>query len=195
MTSVAVWILTLAIGLAGVIVTAGSGGGLLNFAITGAVCLALTGLAIVERRQLAAAGANAQRIAASDARYMGLVWTWGAVSLIAVYNFVLRWPEWWMFFLGFAVAAIAALALAAALERDAGSPASDGTMLKLARILGGVQAIGMIATIVGLIVDRKMTRYLNPLKYPDWVGNNVFFCGAAALLVLSLVALMSNRKT
>lgn len=194
MISVAAWIIALAIGLAGVIVSAGSGNGLLNLALSAVVCLAVAFLGLAERRQLTASGAGAATLAATDARYMGLVWTWGTLALLAVYTFVLRWPEWWMFFTGFAIAAVASFALAAVLKQDADAGRADDTMLKLARILCGVQALGMIATLVGLVVDRKLTHFQAPLKYPDWVANNVFVSGAAALLALSVVALMSNRK-
>jgi hypothetical protein len=189
------WILSLAVGLAAVILTAGAGRPLMNLGAAGVVSLAFAALAVMEHRQLAAAKAPDAAIAASDARYMGLVWSWGALALIAVYNFVLKWPEWWMFFAGFAAAAVMSLFLSTVLERDAARGSQDETMLKLARILGGAQAIGMVATVAGLVVDGKMTRYLNPAKYPDWVANNVFFCGAIALLVISAFALWPRGKS
>lgn len=193
MTMVTSWILSLALGLAAVILSAGASQPLMNLAAAGTVSLAFAVLAVSEHRALERANAAPSAVAASDARYMGLVWTWGALALLAVYNFILKWPEWWMFFSGFAFAAVLSLFVATALQRDAASGRDDATMLKLARILGGLQVTGMLATVVGLLVDRKMTRYLNPLKYPDWVANNIFFCGAAALLLISLFALRRTK--
>lgn len=193
MTMISSWILSLAIGLAAIILSAGAGRPLMNFAAAGIVSLAFAVLAVSEHRALERANSAASAVAASDARYMGLVWTWGALALLAVYNFILNWPEWWMFFAGFAFAAVLSLFVATALERDAASGRDDETMLKLARILGALQVIGMLATVIGLLVDRKMTRYLDPVKYPDWVANNIFFCGAAALLLISLYALRIRK--
>lgn len=191
MITIIAWALALAISLAALILTAGAGG-LANLAVAAAAALALAGLALIEHRRLAAAAAPPAERAARDARSMTLVWAWGALAIATIYGFVLKWPEWWMFFAGFSLAAVASAAFARALATGLGD---DDPLLRLARILCFVQAAGMVATIVGLLVDRKMTRYLNPAKYPDWVANNVFFCGAAALLVISIAALRSHRTT
>ena len=47
---------------------------------------------------------------------------------------------------------------------------------------------------LGLIVDGKMTRFLNP-KYGDWAANNIFFFGALASPAISLNALLASRSS
>jgi hypothetical protein len=46
------------------------------------------------------------------------------------------------------------------------------------------QLAGMILVVVGLLIDGKMVRFLDP-RYTDWAANNVFFFGALALAAIS----------
>src|SRR5262245_41919459 len=80
-------------------------------------------LAVVAIRQcqmLLAGGSSSSAVAASNARHMGLVWTWGALALILTYaSGVLAWREWWHFTLAFVGAAGLSLWFAATLQKDA----------------------------------------------------------------------------
>lgn len=165
----------------------------ISLPICGVIALVYVLLAIGEDRRLKAAGASEGRLAAASARQMALVWVWGAASLIVIYLWLLQWREWWHFFTAFAVAGGLSLWLSFTLERDARAGVTDDTMLKLARLLAWGQLVGMVAAIVGLFIDGKVTRHLNPVKYPDWAGNHIFLCGAAALLAISAYALFGAR--
>jgi hypothetical protein len=150
-----------------------------HMAIAAAVGLGMALAAVRELRQPATA-VSADQLASVGARYLGLVWTWGAIALIVTYVFVLQWREWWHFSLVFVALAGACLFLSATLRKDAEGGAEDDTMLKLARIWIRVHFGAAIITVIGLIVDGKMARFLVP-RHQDWAAQNIFFFGAIAL--------------
>ncbi len=150
-----------------------------HMAIAAAVGLGMALAAVRELRQPATA-VSADQLASVGARYLGLVWTWGAIALIVTYVFVLQWREWWHFSLVFVALAGACLFLSATLRKDAEGGAEDDTMLKLARIWIRVHFGAAIITVIGLIVDGKMARFLVP-RHHDWAAQNIFFFGAIAL--------------
>jgi hypothetical protein len=145
------------------------------------VCIALA--AVRELRQPGVA-ASPEVLASVGTRHLGLVWTWGALALIVTYVFVLQWREWWHFSLVFVALAGACLFLSVALRKDAESGTDDDTMLKLARIWLRVHFGAAIITVIGLIIDGKMVRFLVP-RHQDWAAQNVFFFGAIALGAIS----------
>jgi hypothetical protein len=150
-----------------------------HMAIAAAVGLGMALAAVRELRQPATA-VSADQLASVGARYLGLVWTWGAIALIVTYVFVLQWREWWHFSLVFVALAGACLFLSATLRKDAEGGGDDDTMLKLARIWIRVHFGAAIITVIGLIVDGKMARFLVP-RHQDWAAQNIFFFGAIAL--------------
>jgi hypothetical protein len=165
----------------------------IHMAVAAAVSIGLALVAIRENLSLRRVGAAKSAIASSTARHMGIVWTWGALVLAATYaTGVLVWREWWQFLLAFAVAAGLCLLFSAALDKDARAGREDKTMLKLGRLLAIVQLVGMVIAVLGLLIDGKMTRFLNP-RYTDWAANNVFFFGALAVAAISANALRASR--
>ncbi len=149
-------------------------------------------LAMRDRQRLAASGASPSRIAAASARYMGVVWLWGAVSLFIVYVFILTWHEWWQFFAAFAVVGALCIGYAALLERDANAGRDDETMLALGRYMAIGQLVGMVVTVIGLAIDPDKEFY-----WPadgDWAGNIIFLFGALALLAITAHALINDKK-
>jgi hypothetical protein len=68
----------------------------------------------------------------------------------------------------------------------------DATMLRRARYLALIQFVGMIVVMLGLLIDGKMVRFLNP-RHTDWAANNIFFFGALALAAISGYALKTNK--
>lgn len=181
-------------GIAGAIATVAADQRVANLVFAGLTALLFAFEAVVALRRLAVAGASETRLAEASARRMSLVWSWGAVAIIVIYLGLLRWHEWWHFFLGFALAAVASFALAAALARDEAAGGGDGTMLKLGRVLAWGQLVGMGVAVIGLIVDGKVARFHDPVKYPDWAANNLCLMGAAALAALSFAALRIGRR-
>lgn len=138
-------------------------------------------------------GASRSAIAASTARFIGYVWAWGAVCLVATYATGIEvWREWLHFSIACIVLAALSLLFATMLQRDADAGRDDPAMLKLADRLAIVLLVGMIATVVGFLVDGKMVRFLNP-RFSDWAANNVFFFGAIAMAAISGYALKQSR--
>jgi hypothetical protein len=164
-----------------------------NLAIAAASAVLFAVLATRQCRGLLDKGASASEVASFNARSMGIVWGWGALTLFAIYGTgVLAWKEWWHFLLAFVAAAALSLYFASSLKKDAFAGKEDPAMLRIARTLAIVQLAGMVVVMAGLLIDGKMVRYLNP-RYTDWAANNVFFFGAFAIAVISGYALRTNR--
>ena len=108
------------------------------------------------------------------------------------YAFILeqRWPEWWHFFLGFAIAAVASLVFSNMLDRDAEAGRVDDSIIKIGRALVMVQLIGVIIAVITMFVDGKFPR---DVSYSDWAGCNIFFFGAIAIAAISVNALRSAK--
>jgi hypothetical protein len=190
MLSLIGWLFGLAVATCATVLAAGLIDPKLHIAACGLVALAITLLAIHDHQRLINSGAVPNAIGSSTARYLGLVWAWGALSVIAIYLFVLEkvWPEWWQFFIGFAFAAVASIAFATLLDRDRAAGRSDPMLTKAGRILAQVQIAGMAVGIISLFVDKKFPR---DVAYADWAGNNILFFGALAIAAISIDALRS----
>lgn len=143
---------------------------------------------------LRAAGSSQSAIAANTTRYVGYVWAWGAACLLTVYaTGILQWREWLHFSLATVVLAGASLLFAGMLQRDADKGRDDPAFLKLAHTLAIILLVGMIAAIVGFLVDGKMVRFMNP-RFTDWAANNVFFFGAISLAAITGYALKHKPR-
>jgi hypothetical protein len=188
MLSIAGWLFALAVAVCATIVAAAAHEPTLHAAAAGLVGLVIAALAIRDHQRLRQTGAPTSAIASSTARYLGLVWAWGAIALVITYTVIVdsRWPEWWQFFMGFAFAAAVSLAFALMLDRDRASGRADASLVKFGRVLLQVQVIGMAVGIISLFVDNKFPR---DAAHADWAGNNIFFCGALTIALICLDAL------
>ena len=193
MQAVLLWMMGLAIALCAIVLSAGARMPLVHMAMTGTISLIIALQAIQEHRRLTARGETETAIAASTARHMGFVWVWGALGLMVTYLFILDWREWWPFFLGLAVAAGLCLGYAILLEKEIETGRHDAGLLSFGRGMTIAQLVGMVITVVGLLVDGKMTRYLNP-RHLDWAANNIFFFGAIAIAAISAHALLATKR-
>jgi hypothetical protein len=190
MLSLIGWLFGLAVAACATVLTAALLDPKFHIAACAIVALAITLLAVRDHQQLINGGAPTSAKASSTARYLGLVWAWGALSILAIYLFVLEkvWPEWWQFFIGFAFAAVASIAFSTMLDRDRAAGRSDPILVKVGRILVQVQIAGMAVGIISLFVDHKFPR---DVTHADWAGNNILFFGALAIAAISLDALRS----
>jgi hypothetical protein len=195
MSSLAGWILALAVAVAATILGAVPEANQphLHMVVTGLVGLVLAILAIRAHQRLIEGGASPSAIARSTACHLGLVWAWAGLALAGTYLLIIeaRWPEWWQFVIGFAFAAAASLAFAKLLDRGAAPGQDDDPMVGFGRRLVQVQLIGMVAGIVSLFVDNKFPR---GIAHPDWAGSNIFFFGALTIAAISLDALRAPRR-
>lgn len=184
--------LILSLGLAGVLYSAGASEPLGLLAAAAVVNLLLFTVTASERRSLRASGASRSLIESATARGMGMIWLWGAVALVLVYNTVISWREWTHFSAAFAGAGLLCLGFAALLAKDARQGREDATLLRLGRYFAIAQLVGMIATLIGLAIDPdKEILYATD---SDWAGNGIFLFGAVALALVSAYALIDARK-
>ncbi|HUS97972.1 MAG TPA: hypothetical protein VMX97_14690 [Hyphomicrobiaceae bacterium] len=195
------WMTCIAASVALLAIGAGGGGqdwrfAYAHMAVAALVSVAFALIAIRETRALAGRNASRHEIAAVSAQFMGLVWSWCALALLTTYaTGILSWKEWWLFFIAAAIVAGLCLFFAATLKKDATSGSDDETLLTLGRYLSMLQLGGMIVVVIGLLVDGKMTRFLNPRPgWEDWAANNIFFFGAIALAAISAAALKGQSR-
>lgn len=188
-----IWFVLLGLGLA--VTIAATAQPVAHIAVTCIVCLVYAVYALREQSELKAAGASQNKIAAVNSRNMALIWVWGAIALFVTYLLFLTWREWLTFTIAFAVVGALCLFFANQLARDEAKGTHDETMHKVARYLTIGQLVGMTITMVGLILDSKMTRFLNPQKgWEDWAANNICFFGALGLAIISAYVLWSARE-
>lgn len=184
--------LVLGLGLAGVVYSAQVVEPLGVLASAAFANLVLAAVAVCERRSLVRAGAAPSKVESVTARYLGLLWLWGAAALILVHTLALSWREWPHFSAGFVGVGLVSLGYSALLARDAAQGRDDPTMLKLGRYLGIGLLVGMIATIVGLFIDPGKV-FLAPTKN-DWAASGTILFGALALAIVSAHALIDGNK-
>jgi hypothetical protein len=183
--TVVVGVAAMALGLAGLVVSAGMSQHYVHMAIAAAVSLLIAIQALSEARAARDKGPGA--VASVYARHSGLIYAWGAAGLVLTYTTVLAWREWWHFFIAFFSVAGLCLFFAATLAKDAAAGKDDPAMLALSRKLSWLQLVAMLGVVVGLLVDGKMTRFLVP-RYTDWAANNIFFFGAIGLAAIAWAA-------
>ncbi len=187
------WMVALGVAVCATILAAATLSPALHMAAAGVVSLGIAIIAIRDRQKLVASGAPTSAIGSSTARYLGLVWAWGALALLVTYLLVLdkAWAEWWQFFLGFAFAAIASLAFSNMLDRDRAAGRVDATLQKVGRVLVQLQLAGVVLGVISLFVDGKFPR---DARHPDWAGCDIFFFGALAIAAISVDALRSPAR-
>ena len=192
MTSLIAWMISLTLGLCAVILTAAAGQPTWHLLATGLISVVFAMMAIRENHTLIAEGASKNVIAASTARYIGLIWTWAAIGLLVIYSLIFedRWAEWWQFFIAFLFAAVGCIIYANMLTRDAEAGREDTSVIKLGRLLVMALLVGMVIAIASLFIDGKFPR---DVSHPDWAACNIFFFGALAVAAICINALMSPK--
>lgn len=196
--SLIIWMTTMTIAVSSVVLTAAARHSDAHAYVTGIVTVAIALLAIYEHRKLVADKANEKLIAASTARHMGLVWTWGAICLLVTYVpafGILQWKEWMPFTMVFGGVAALCLYFNLTLKREIENGNGDSTLLNLSHYLAYAQLFGMAAVMTGLVLDGKFPAEVKRnLAWQDWAANNVFFFGAFALFAITANSLIAERE-
>lgn len=191
-SSLIIWMTTLTLGVCLLILAAGAGQPVHYMIVTALINFAIATIGLREVISLDQKGAPISAVSASTARYMGLIYAWGALSLFVTYYFILpEWHEWPVFFGAFAIVAAISLFFAATMSNDAERGKDDPTLLKFGRILTVVQFAGTLIAVAGLLIDPDK-QFLNPLKR-DWAAQTTFLFGAIALAAISAAALFYTR--
>lgn len=184
---------------AAMVLAAGAEMHITHMALAAIMALILAFAALSDNQKALADSESPSAIASKNARYMGLVWSWGALVLAVTYGLLLSWSEWWQFLIAFILLAGLCLFFSILLREEDNklkadtNAQEDQTIHKIARFLAIFQLVGAVVAMLGLLIDGKMTRFMNP-RHTDWAANNVFFFGAMALAIISYLALRSNSK-
>lgn len=187
-----IWVSILTIGICALILAAGSGVAHYYMAVTALISFAIAAIGLRDIISLDKANAPLSAVSASTARYMGLVYAWGALALFATYYFILpEWREWPVFCGALAVVAAISLFFAVAMSNDVARGKDDPTLLKIGRILTIVQFSGTVAAVIGLMIDPDK-QFLNTAKL-DWAAQTIFLFGSIALAAISAAALFYTR--
>ena len=195
------WLLTIAISIALLAITAFARSeeiemAYANIAVAAVAGLIFVALALNSIRQLQVRGASRLAVAADTARSMSFIYFWGTLGLVAVYGTgILTWKEWWHFLLAFLAVGVICFAMSLIMQSKVKSGEEDTKLLTVGNYGNIVQLVGMIAIMVGLLIDGKMVRFIDPRAgWEDWGANNIFFFGAAALAIVSLRALLIKKQ-
>lgn len=192
-STMVVWIFTLVIAMGVQAITAAMPSIWLHALISAMVSLVIAVLAVRENETPVTSDAEAFALTATNARYMGVVWSWAAVTIAMTYGLVLQWPQWWQFVVPFGAAAILCLCFANLMTKGAENTTAERA-LKISRFLAIVQMVGALAAIAGLILGGKLPFLAGvPSSHAarEWAAHDVFFFGAMALSAIGFAALRS----
>lgn len=191
-----VWILALAIAISVHAITAAMPSVELHALISAMISLIMAVLAVRENERELRSDNDIFDLAATNARYMAVVWGWAAVTVTLTYASVLHWADWWHYAMPISGAAVLYLCFANLVDKGTESTTAMRA-LKLSRFLAIVQLVGALAVIVAFIASGKLAfashaSVANLAR--DWAANDIFFFGATALAVISTVALKSYSR-
>lgn len=194
MTDLIMWMAAFTFGTCLTVLSAGSENYSLHLAVTAIVSLGIAIAAVRAQRREAGGTGSRAALAASTARYVGLVWIWAASALLVTYEVLLTWRESWTFVIGLAIVGAVCLLLAILFDRDAKTKKEDASILGLARTLNVLQVVGMLIAVIGLIADSKFGPSAVGTARPDWAANNIFFFGAIAVALIGAHALKLDQS-
>lgn len=195
-STMVVWILALTIGISVHAVTAATPSVELHALLSAMISLIIAVLAVRDNERMPGSQGEIFALAATNARYMAVVWGWAAVTITLTYASVLHWPDWWHYAMPISGAAVLYLCFANIVEKGTQSTTAVRA-LTLARFLAIVQLVGALSIIVGLIAGGKLAVVSGPSAgnlARDWAANDIFAFAAAALAVISAVALRSYSR-
>jgi hypothetical protein len=201
MSSMIIWMLGIGISVAALVTAAALKLFYIHMAVAALVSIMIALTSFAETRGSTDDDDISRAMTAStNLSHMGMVWAWGALGLLVTYAFdILAWREWWQFFIAFIILAGLSLFVSATLRKDAESGLGDPTMFNVARGIAIFMLFAMIITMVALLADGKMWRFLQYADRrgsQDWAANNIFFFGAMAIAAISwnTIKLLGWRK-
>ncbi len=124
-----------------------------------------------------------------NAKLMALTWAWGAAAMAGVYMLGgLRWQHAWQYGSGMVLIAIFTWFFGAASAR-AERPAMRQMLLLRGLQLTILQGVAAAGGVVYLLATGKLTTFR-----PDWAANQIFLAGGIAIVALSAMAVMTQRR-
>lgn len=127
--------------------------------------------------------------AQSNAVLAALIWTWGAVAMLAVYSLTaLKWQHWWQY--GLAMLTVAGAIFVYSLAMTGGRASHRGA--RTLRVLVGLttaQGVAVVVAILWIVFSGKIYTLRG-----DWAANEIFIGGAAMLAMVSAITVLTLRK-
>jgi hypothetical protein len=181
---IGLWVFGTAFAVAIMIVTVAMGYHAGQFALSLIVTMFIAVSAMRHFSVFRAAGTHPSLQAAVIIRYMGMVWAWGAVGLIAIYQFLLTWDAWLASFVLLLTGALALLFVGKILDRDALENNDDPRVLELVRLVAKGQFVLTCIALGGLLAYGKFSAAA--FAGDDaWAAMNILLTTALGLALMS----------
>ncbi|MGE8941699.1 hypothetical protein ACO2I3_07290 [Leptospira interrogans] len=190
---VAPWlILALCLSVAVIVLGAGRGAQMLVGASAGLFALVVLVVGLRANQPLWSEEQTTDEAAVEAARFnawlMAIAFVWGAVAMFAVYTLSgLRWQHGWQY--GAGMALLGAFAYVFGVLLDRAGPGARRPVLQRGLQLTMLQGVAAVAGLVFLIGSGKLETFR-----PDWAANQIFLFGGLAIVGLSAIAVITQRK-
>lgn len=181
--TLAVWSFAIAFSISLLAVAAGGQIVGLHVLVSATITIFFALSAVFELRNAAAARVRSTDIAALATRYMTLIWIWAAIAIFVTYGLILNWAGW-IYCIAALLTGATVCAVFAGRFADIKSREEARKAMGLARTLAVIQAVAMVAVVVGLAFDRGASS-----RGIDWAAQSILFFGALSLLSVSGFAL------
>jgi hypothetical protein len=193
MLSMMIWVLALAGSIAAICMTVAMNAHDAHIGAMALITLGLIAAAISEHRSAEIEGASSYKLAASGARYLGLLWAWSTIATYVVYAFILEWAQWVPTVMAMLVGCVMCLFVARVLDREDDSATPDSRSLALATWLARSQfAFG--AVILGMVTAVKSQAVHSFDNAHNWVAVNIAMCTAVGILMLTGYLMLQNNQ-
>ncbi len=191
MISMMIWVFGLASSIAAVCISVALGSVTAHLTITAIISFGIVAAAVNEHRAAELAGASIYSLAATAARYMGLLWAWSALSAFVVYALLLDWPYWMPVVVAMFVGCGLCLFVALVLDREATAAQPDTWATLLVSVMANGQ-FAVSAVLLGTTISMSRSSDIG-LGAHRWVALNLMLCCSAALL--SFTGYLILRRT
>lgn len=187
------WMLAVAFSVMFLVVSAAGGSSdpqmvYVHMSIAALVAVVFALISVRDTRQLIREGAPRNAVYASTIRFMGLLWTWGALALVITYGTgILNWPNWMPFFVAFFVAAGLCMFISSTLRRDLDRGEADDRILQVGGYLTATQLVAMVSAVIAISLSGSAS--IGSAGSDIWAANQVFLFGALGLAAMSAYTL------
>jgi len=124
-----------------------------------------------------------------NAKLMALAWAWGAAAMAGVYTLGgLRWQHDWQYGSAMALIAVFTWGFGLAIAR-AEQPSTRQMLLLRGLQLTIIQGVAAAGGVIYLLAAGKLMTFRS-----DWAANQIFLAGGVAIVVLSAMAVITQRR-
>ena len=192
MISMMIWVIAMAGSIAAICLTVAFDAQSAHLTATALISFSIVAAAVSDHRAAELGGAASFSLAATAARYMGLLWSWSAISAFVAYEFLLEWPYWMpAVFAMFTISAVC-LFVALILDREAAANNPDVWARWLAHLVS-VGHFVFSGLLMGSAVAARTPGDMLMGGAPKWVALNLVLSTSAALLTFTGYLILTRR--